>query len=178
MSVSEVCGRVARWAAPFEFTSLSSGSGDGLIASRGGETRWYVHSVDGGFEVTSSQRSDEVESFEMLTAALDDVERFLLGVIGAAVRSAVLPGAPRLAPLVRLEDLPAPFSYVTAPDGSGCGDLLENGRFRARFSSFASAHTAVRFSQCANVPVGTIVNAFLDPAGAPLFAVHPTQLSA
>ena len=187
MTVYDVGRRVAGWATVFEFTSLSSGPGDCLIASRGGETRWYVHTVEAGssvhnvevgYMVTSSQRSGDNQSFEMLATSLDDVERFLLGVIGAAVRSAVRPSAPRLAPLVRIEDLPAPFTYVAAPDDSGRGDLFEDGRFRARFSSFASPHTAVRFSQYANAPVPTVAAAFVDPAGAPLFAVHPTELSA
>jgi hypothetical protein len=187
MSVYDVGGRVARWAAPFQFVTLSAGAGVCLIASRGGETRWYVHTmeagasvhgVDVGFMVTSSQRSGDTQSFELLAPSLDDVERFLLGVIGPAVRSAVLPSVPRLAPLVRIEDLAAPFTYVRAPDDSGRGDLFEDGLFRARFSSFTSAHTAVRFSQYANTPVPTIAAAFLDPAGTPVFALHPTELSA
>jgi hypothetical protein len=178
MTVYDVGRRVAGWAAPLEFVNLSDGLGDCLVASRGGETRWYVATIEAGFAVTSSQRSADTESLEMLATSLDDVERFLLGAIGPAVRSAVLPSASRLAPPVRIEDLSPQFTYVPAPDGSLAGDLLEGGRFRARFASFASAHTAVRFSHYANTPVATVAAAFLDPVGAPLFAVHPTQLSA
>jgi hypothetical protein len=177
-TVRELGARIAAWTAPLAFESVTTTDDYCVIVSRGGESRWYVILSDGQYIVSSAQRSHTAQWFEMSTASLDDVERFLIGLFGASLRSELLPEAPRLAPLVRIDDLPTPFTYVPAADDARRGLLLHNGRERARFSSFATPHAAVRFSQYANVPVETLKAAFLDPQGAPVFALHPTQLSA
>lgn len=178
MSIQEVGTRVADWATPLGLGFLINDDGTaGLLHTVGGETRWYLRTNNGEFFVGSGQRAGE-EFFEFAATTEDDVERYLVSAVGPSVRAELLPEAPRIAPQVRLEDLAPGFSLVQATDGTPHGVLLEDGRYRARFSSFTTAMYAVRFSQYANASIDEIKASYADEFGKPVFTVDVTQVSA
>jgi hypothetical protein len=170
--------RIETWTEALEFESVSDGPNSCIIHSRGAETRWFVFRGPGEIIVTSSQRSKLEAWFAFSSADLVDVERYLVGVIGPALRAELTPSAPRIAPRVRLDELAPPFTYVQSANDPRQGILHDGGYHRARFASFQSPLQAVRFSQYANAPVDDLKAAFLDPDGGAIFAVDPYQTSA
>lgn len=178
MSVEAVASGIVEWAEPLGLGYLINDAGDSaLIYTPGGETRWYLRAINGEFFVGTAQRSAE-EQFEVATASEDHIAKYLLNAVGPSVRAELLPQAPRIAPQVRLEDLAPGFTLLPANDGSPHGLLLENGEYRARFSSYTTAMYAVRFSQYANASVDDIKASYSDEFGKPVFTVDVTQVSA
>lgn len=178
MSIKAIASRLVEWAAPLQLGYVMDDTGDiALLSTPGGETRWYLRTNNGEFFVGSAQRSAE-EFFEIATTTEDDAERYLLNAVGPSVRAELLPQAPRVAPQVRLDEMTDSFTLVPAEDGTPHGVLLENGQYRARFSSFTTAMYAVRFSQYANASIDDIKASYADEFGKPVFAVDVTQVSA
>jgi hypothetical protein len=178
VSITDVATRVAGWGAPIGLEFRVDETGDSaLISTPGGETRWYLRANNAEFFVGTGQRSAE-EFFEIATLNEEDAEKYLLSAIGPSVRAELFPESPRIAPKVRLEDLTPGFTLVPVDDGTPHGVLLENGQYRARFSSFTTAMYAVRFSQYANASVDDIKASYADEFGKPVFDVDVTQVSA
>jgi hypothetical protein len=178
VTIQDMGERIAAWTEALGFESVSDGPDSCIIHSRGGETRWFVFRGPGEIIVTSSQRSKLEAWFAFSSADLVDVERYLVGVIGPALRAELMPQAPRIKPRVRLDELAPPFAYVPARSNSRQAELMDGGYYRARFASLKSPLQAVRFSQYANAPVDELKAAFLDPDGGTIFAVDPYETSA
>jgi hypothetical protein len=178
MTIEDIGNRIATWTEALAFEAVSGAADSTIIHSRGGETRWYVRQGEGEIIVRSSQRSKAQAWFAFSSADEVDVERYLIGAIGPALRAELSPSAPRVKPLVRLDDLAPQFTYVPASGNPKQGSLRESGYHRAQFASFQSPLQAVRFSQYANIPVAELKAAFLDPNGGAVFAVDATQTSA
>jgi hypothetical protein len=168
MSIQTVATRLTEWAAPLNLAFGLDESGTyAHIFTPGGEVNWFLRTNNGEYFVGSRQR-----------AAEEFFEKYLVSAVGPSVRSLTLPQSPRIAPRVALDQLAPGFSFVPVEDGTPHGVLLENGQYRARFSSFATAMYAVRFSQYANATVDDIKASYADEFGKPVFDVDVTQVSA
>jgi hypothetical protein len=178
MSIQTVATRLTEWAAPLNLAFGLDESGTyAHIFTPGGEVNWFLRTNNGEYFVGSRQRAAE-EFFEIATLTEEDAEKYLVSAVGPSVRSLTLPQSPRIAPRVGLDQLAPGFSFVPVEDGTPHGVLLENGQYRARFSSFTTAMYAVRFSQYANATVDDIKASYADEFGKPVFDVDVTQVSA
>lgn len=178
MTIEDVATRVAQWASPLnlEFGIDETGT-YAHIFTPGGETNWFLRTNNGEYFVGTRQRAAE-EYFEIATLTEEDAEKYLTAAVGPAVRSIGLPEAPRISPAVRSDEMAPGFTLVPVDDGTPHGILLENGQYRARFSSYKTAMYAVRFSQYANASVDEIKASYADEFGKPVFSVDVTQVSA
>ncbi|PRY68838.1 immunity protein 61 of polymorphic toxin system [Glaciihabitans tibetensis] len=178
MTLRDVATRIVEWAAPLKLAFGLDDTGTyAHIFTPGGETNWFLRTNNGEFFVGTRNRASE-EFFDIATLTEDDMEKYLVSAVSPSVRAEQLPEVPRLAPHVRLEEITPGFTLVPVDDGSPHGILLENGQYRARFSSFKTAMHAVRFSQYANATVEEIKASYADEFGKPIFTVDVTQVSA
>ncbi|MET0990682.1 MAG: Imm61 family immunity protein [Glaciihabitans sp.] len=178
MTIHDIATRVVEWARPLNLAFGIDETGSfAHVFTPGGESNWFLRTNGAEFFVGTRQRAAE-EFFEIATLTEDDMEKFLVSAVGPSVRSITLPEAPRIAPHVRPDEMAPGFSLVPVDDGTPHGVLLENGQYRARFSSFTTAMYAVRFSQYANASVEDIKASYADEFGKPVFSVDVTQVSA
>jgi hypothetical protein len=176
VSIPELGARVAGWAEPLGYTSSNATPDSCVVASRGGETRFYVRVRGNDVVVTSADRS-EPERFEMSTRTETDVEKFLVAQVGRSLRQKLLPGSFALIIPSEAEHIAAPFALEPANDDPRQAIVLEDGTYRARFPWFNEPRAAVLFTHYANVSVGALKASYLDTTGDGLFSLDPGRLS-
>lgn len=117
MTEPQISNELAGWARLTGHTvSRDSISEAALIASPGGEVRYYIRTEpSGGFTLTSAERAS-AEQFELYTTSMETMERYLMGLFGYLYRSTNR--LPRLKPLRFLHDLAPAYTVVPkAPEG-------------------------------------------------------------
>ena len=137
-----------------------------VLWNKGGEIRYFINLTDSYYVITMSDRTSP-EYFNFAAPTMELIEKYLYGRFGGSVRKAH-----------GLKRLQKPFTRDELKQGYSFGKITFADRERETLidrdgstAAIAADDRLVEMSHYVDVPVETIKNSFLDPAGKPLFVV-------
>ena len=166
----DLSAELQAWAkqAGFELTPSDSSGAAIFWTAPGGETRFYIRPGRDGWTTLHRSERGGPEQFVMATSSTPTLERYLLGLFGADIRS--LRGLPRLAIPSEANEISPGFT-VSEPDAEGDRTLFDrDGQPIARaHEPTLSLWLLAELSHYASASVDRIQASFEDPSGSPLF---------
>lgn len=161
---------VVAWARRANYSLTQHGDGETLElwSDPGGEQRFYVRQHEGGWWALSSTDRGSAERLELTGSSLMVVEKYLLALLGDAIRERE--GLRDLRIPNHIDSLPDGYS-VDDPDADGFRRLKEGSSVVAKTRGrIIGKSTLVKTAHLLALPVQTIQDSYVAEDGAPLGA--------